>query len=162
MTRVRIAQISCGSEYSGVQKEINDAAEAVDAEVFFPDLKLADIQKSFSDFGLDVKSPDLKLSIARAKALAEGRIEADAVFIATCFRCAEAAIVRNELRRFIHENSRLPVVSYSFTERTTSGTLLTRMEASRRSPAGGPSLLGKPRRASRWVSIRDRAPRRQW
>jgi len=37
--------------------------------------------------------------------------------------------VRNELRRYIHENSRLPVVSYSFTERTTAGTLLTRMEA---------------------------------
>ncbi|HPM62521.1 MAG TPA: methanogenesis marker 15 protein, partial [Methanoregulaceae archaeon] len=55
--------------------------------------------------------------------------EADAVFIATCFRCAEAAIVRNELRRYIHENSHLPVVSYSFTERTTAGTLLTRMEA---------------------------------
>src|SRR5690606_12110961 len=36
---------------------------------------------------------------------------------------------RNELRRYIHENSRLPVVSYSFTERTTAGTLLTRMEA---------------------------------
>lgn len=34
----------------------------------------------------------------------------------------KAAIVRNELRRYIHENSSLPVVSYSFTERTTSGT----------------------------------------
>ena len=62
-------------------------------------------------------------------ALVEGRVEADAVFIATCFRCAEAAIVRNELRRYINEHSKLPVVSYSFTERTTSGTLLTRMEA---------------------------------
>ncbi|MDD1672395.1 MAG: methanogenesis marker 15 protein, partial [Methanomicrobiales archaeon] len=76
-----------------------------------------------------VASPDLRLAIARAKALVEGRIEADGVFIATCFRCAEAAIVRNELRRYIHENSSLPVVSYSFTERTTAGTLLTRMEA---------------------------------
>jgi len=129
MTRVRIAQLSCGPEYSGVQKEIDAAAAAVDAEIFFPDLKLADLKQSYDEFGLDVRSPDLKLAIARAKALVEGRIEADAVFIATCFRCAEAAIVRNELRRFIHENSKLPVVSYSFTERTTSGTLLTRMEA---------------------------------
>jgi putative methanogenesis marker protein 15 len=129
MTRVRIAQLSCGPEYSGVQKEIDAAAAAVDAEIFFPDLKLADLKQSYDEFGLDVRSPDLKLPIARAKALVEGRIEADAVFIATCFRCAEAAIVRNELRRFIHENSKLPVVSYSFTERTTSGTLLTRMEA---------------------------------
>ncbi len=129
MTRVRIAQLSCGPEYSGVQKEIDEAARAVDAEIFFPDLKLADLMHSFSEFGLEVRSPDLKLAIARAKALVEGRVEADAVFIATCFRCAEAAIVRNELRRYIHENSKLPVVSYSFTERTTAGTLLTRMEA---------------------------------
>lgn len=129
MSKVRIAQLSCGPEYSGVQKEIDAAAAAVDAEIFFPDLKLADLRHSFDEFGLNVRSPDLKLAIARAKALVEGRAEADAVFIATCFRCAEAAIVRNELRRYIHENSSLPVVSYSFTERTTSGTLLTRMEA---------------------------------
>jgi putative methanogenesis marker protein 15 len=101
----------------------------VDAEVFFPDIKLADIRSAFDEFGLDVRSPDLKLAIARGKALVAGKVDADAVFIATCFRCAEAAIVRNELRRYIHENSRLPVVSYSFTERTTAGTLLTRMEA---------------------------------
>ena len=128
-TPVRIAELACGPEYSGVQQEIEAAAKAVDAEVFFPDIRLADIRKSFEQFGLDVRSPDLKLAIARAKALVEGSVEADAVFIATCFRCAEAAIVRNELRRYIHENSRLPVVSYSFTERTTAGTLLTRMEA---------------------------------
>ncbi|MDT8356955.1 MAG: methanogenesis marker 15 protein [Methanomicrobiaceae archaeon] len=128
-TPVRVAQLSCGPEHSGVQKEINDAAAAVNAEMFFPDIALADIRRDYESFGLDVRSPDLKLAIARAKGLVEGRLEADAVFIATCFRCAEAAIVRNELRRYIHDHSNLPVVSYSFTERTTAGTLLTRMEA---------------------------------
>lgn len=127
--KVRIAQLSCGPEYSGVQKEIYEAAESVDAEVFFPDIALADVERGVKAFGLDVRSADLKLMIARAMALVEGKVDADGVFIGTCFRCAEAAIVRNELRRYIHENSRLPVVSYSFTERTTSGTLLTRMEA---------------------------------
>jgi len=126
---VRIAQLSCGADYSGVQHEIDEAAHEVNGEIFFPDIALKDIRRDFDAFGLDVRSPDLKLAIARAKALVEGRVEADAVFIATCFRCAEAAIVRNELRRYINENSKLPVVSYSFTERTTSGTLLTRMEA---------------------------------
>ncbi|MFA4877239.1 MAG: methanogenesis marker 15 protein [Methanoregula sp.] len=126
---VRIAQLSCGPEYSGIQNEINEAAREVGGEIFFPDVALKDIRKDFDKFGLDVKSPDLKLAIARAMALVEGRVDADAVFIATCFRCAEAAIVRNELRRYINEHSRLPVVSYSFTERTTAGTLLTRMEA---------------------------------
>ncbi len=127
--KVRIAQLSCGPEYSGVQKEIYDAAEAVDAEVFFPDIALADVERAVDAFGLDVRSADLKLMIARGKALVDGKVDADGVFIGTCFRCAEAAIVRNELRRYIHEHSRLPVVSYSFTERTTAGTLLTRMEA---------------------------------
>jgi putative methanogenesis marker protein 15 len=126
---VRIAQLSCGPEYSGVQKEINDAAASVGAEIFYPEMALKDLQRDYPAFGLDIRSPDLKLAIARAKALVDGRIDADAVFIATCFRCAEAAIVRNELRRYIVEKSRLPVVSYSFTERTTAGTLLTRMEA---------------------------------
>ncbi len=126
---VRIAQLSCGPEYSGIQKEINDAANAVGAEIFYPEIALKDLQRDYPAFGLDIRSPDLKLAIARAKALVEGRIDTDAVFIATCFRCAEGAIVRNELRRYIVEKSRLPVVSYSFTERTTAGTLLTRMEA---------------------------------
>jgi putative methanogenesis marker protein 15 len=126
---VRIAQLSCGPEYSGIQNEINAAAKEVNGEIFFPDIAIKDVMHDFDAFGLNVRSPDLRLSIARAKALVEGRVEADAVFIATCFRCAEGAIVRNELRHYIAENSRLPVVSYSFTERTTSGTLLTRMEA---------------------------------
>lgn len=126
---VRIAQLTCGAEYSGVQNELAIAAKAVDAELFYPDVSLRDLKKSFEAFGLNVKSPDLKLAIARAEALVKGRVEADAVFIGSCFRCAEAAIVRTELRRYIHLNSTLPVVSYSFTERTTSGTLLTRMEA---------------------------------
>jgi putative methanogenesis marker protein 15 len=126
---VRIAQLSCGPEYSGIQQEINEAAKAVNGEIFFPDIALKDVVRDFDQFGLDVRSPDLKLAIARAKALVEGRIETDAVFIGTCFRCAEAAIVRNELRRYITGHSKLPVVSYSFTERTTAATLLTRMEA---------------------------------
>jgi putative methanogenesis marker protein 15 len=67
--------------------------------------------------------------IARAVKLADEKYDADAVFITTCFRCAEAALVRNELRRFIQENTRLPVVTYSFTERLKAAQLLTRMEA---------------------------------
>ncbi len=126
---VRIAQLTCGADYSGVQNEIAKAARSVDAEVFYPDISLNDLRRDFDSFGLNVKSPDLKLAIARAKALVTGKVEADAVFIGSCFRCAEAAIVRTELRRYIHMNSTLPVVSYSFTERTSSGTLLTRMEA---------------------------------
>ena len=69
------------------------------------------------------------MMIARAKALADGHYDADAVFIATCFRCAEGALVRNEVRRYIQEHVRLPVVTYSFTERLKAAQLLARMEA---------------------------------
>ena len=67
--------------------------------------------------------------IARAMSIVEGRCKADAVFVASCFRCAEAALVRNEVRRFLQENSRIPVVTYSFTEKTKADELFIRMEA---------------------------------
>jgi putative methanogenesis marker protein 15 len=126
---VRIAQLSCGTEYSGIQAEIEAAARQVDAEMIFPDIDADEIKTIEEDFGLKVASPDLKLMMARAKVIVEGKTDVDAVFIATCFRCAEAALVRSEIRRYIFEKANLPVISYSFTERTTATTLLTRMEA---------------------------------
>lgn len=126
---VRIAELSCGVEYSGIYKEIDTAVKKVNAVMVYPEVDIKDIENIEKDFGLQVASPDLKLMMARAKAIVEGRVKVDAVFVATCFRCAEAALVRSEIRRYIHENTSIPVISYSFTERTTAGALLTRMEA---------------------------------
>ncbi|MDR3282104.1 MAG: methanogenesis marker 15 protein [Candidatus Methanoplasma sp.] len=126
---IKIAQLSCGTEYSSVQYEIEKAARSVGAKVVYPDVSYADINDSLKRFGFNPRSPQLKLMIARAVSLADGKYDADAVFITTCFRCAEAALVRNELRRFIQDNTRLPVVTYSFTERLKAAQLLTRMEA---------------------------------
>jgi putative methanogenesis marker protein 15 len=126
---IRIAQLSCGSEYSGVQRELEKAAEMVGAELVFPEVSLEDIRNVEERFGIKVASGDLNLAMARATRIVENPDLADAVFVATCFRCAEGAIVRSEIRKYIHENSRIPVLSYSFTERTTAETLLTRMEA---------------------------------
>ena len=126
---IKIAQLSCGTEYSGVQPEIEKAATTVGAKIVFPDVEAAEIERSVDKFGFTPTSAQLKLMIARAVAVTEGRYDADAIFIASCFRCAEAALIRNELRRFVQEHSRLPVVTYSFTERTKAGQLLTRMEA---------------------------------
>ncbi|MCQ2086370.1 MAG: methanogenesis marker 15 protein [archaeon] len=126
---IKIAQLSCGTEYSGVQCEIEKAARSVGAKVVYPDVSAEDIFDAVKRFGLNPRSAQLKLMIARAVQLADGLYDADSVFIATCFRCAEAALVRNELRRFIQENTRLPVVTYSFTERLKASQLLTRMEA---------------------------------
>jgi putative methanogenesis marker protein 15 len=126
---VKIALVSCGSEYSGVQPEFEAAAEKVNAKFVYPEIDVAGLDSIGKEFGLEVASGDLLLMMARAKAVVEGTTQVDGVFITTCFRCAEGAIVRNEVRRYIHRHSDLPVISYSFTERTTSGTLLTRLEA---------------------------------
>ena len=126
---IKIAQLSCGTEYSSVQSEIEKAAFSVGGKMVYPDVGADDVDDAVREFGFNPRSPQLKLMIARAVQLAKGVYDADAVFIATCFRCAEAALVRNELRRYIQEHTRLPVVTYSFTERMKSAQLLTRMEA---------------------------------
>ena len=126
---IKIAQLSCGTEYSSVQYEIDKAARSVGAKVVYPDVSAADVEIAVERFGFRPRSNQLKLMIARAVQLADGNYAADAVFITTCFRCAEAALVRNEIRRFIQENTNLPVVTYSFTERLKASQLLTRMEA---------------------------------
>ncbi|MDD2626116.1 MAG: methanogenesis marker 15 protein [Candidatus Methanomethylophilus sp.] len=126
---IRVAQLSCGTEYSGVQFEIESAARSVGAKIVYPDVSYDQVQEALQRFGFRPRSQQLQLMIARAVSLADGKYDADAVFITTCFRCAEAALVRNELRRFIQENTKLPVVTYSFTERLKASQLLTRMEA---------------------------------
>ena len=126
---IKIAQLSCGTEYSGIQSEIDRAADTVGGKMVYPDVAFDDINRSVEEFGLEPTSPQLQLMIARAKALADGHYDADAVFIATCFRCAEGALVRNEVRRYIQDHTKLPVVTYSFTERLKAAQLLTRMEA---------------------------------
>ncbi len=126
---IKIAQLSCGTEYSSVQHEIEKAALSVGAKMVYPDVGAADVDKAVKRFGFNPRSNQLKIMIARAAALADGKYDADAVFICTCFRCAEAALVRNELRRFIQDYTELPVVTYSFTERLKASQMLTRMEA---------------------------------
>lgn len=126
---IRIAELACGAEYSGIQKEIERAAETVGAKIVYPEVSLEDILDVENRFGTSVASGDLNLAMARATRLVRNPDLADAVIVMTCFRCAEGAIIRSEIRKYIHENSKLPVLSYSFTERTTAETLLTRLEA---------------------------------
>ncbi|MEM1669478.1 MAG: methanogenesis marker 15 protein [Candidatus Methanomethylicaceae archaeon] len=126
---VRIAQISCGTEYSGIQKEIEKAAEMVGGRIIIPEIDLKDINEAEEELGFHAVSNGLKIMMARAKAIVEKRVEVDGAFLATCFRCAEGALVRSIIRRYIQSKSKIPVVTYSFTERTKAGTLLLRMEA---------------------------------
>ena len=126
---VKIAELTCGPEYSGVQSEIEKAARDVGGDVVFPEVDLEYIDRVNEQLGFQVASANLKLMFARAMSIIEGNSDVDAVFIATCFRCAEGALVRNEVRRLIQQYTDLPVVMYSFTERTKAPELSTRMEA---------------------------------
>ncbi|AAM01795.1 methanogenesis marker 15 protein [Methanopyrus kandleri] len=126
---VQIAQLSCGTEYSGVQPEIERAAERVGAEIVLPEVDIDIVEEACEEVGYTPKSANLKVLLARAYALANGYAEADAAIILTCFRCAEGALVRSEARRYLQENTDLPVVTYSFTEDLDASELLTRMEA---------------------------------
>nr|QBL54632.1 YjiL-like protein [uncultured archaeon] len=126
---IKIAELSCGAEYSGVESEIEKAAEMTGGKIFHPDVDIDSLREIEEEFGYSPKSPGLKLLMARAKAVVDHKYEVDGVFVATCFRCAEGALVRNEVRKYIQENTNLPIFVYSFTERTKFGQLLTRMES---------------------------------
>ena len=126
---IKIAQISCGTEWSGIQHTLEQAADIVGAKLVYPEVDLEFILKSSNEFGLDVDSANLKLMIARAMAIALKTSDADAAFVITCFRCAEGAIVRHEIRRYLQHNTDIPVIMYAFTETPKMGELVIRLEA---------------------------------
>ena len=66
---VKIALVSCGTEYSGIQKEIEKAANTFGAEIILPEIDLDYIDESYAKFGFSAQSSSLKLMIARAMAI---------------------------------------------------------------------------------------------
>ncbi len=126
---IRLALISCGIEYSGLQDETEKLARRLGARLIVPEAREESIEEVAEQMQLRVASNDLKLMLARAKAVVENEIDADGVFVATCFRCAEGAIARNAVTKYIQKHSNLPTVTSSFTERTKADTLLLRLEA---------------------------------
>ena len=80
---IRIAQLSCGPEYSGIQGELEKAAETVGAKLIFPEVDLEDIMDVKKRFGFEVASGDLNLAMARATRIVEMPEMVDAVFVTT-------------------------------------------------------------------------------
>ena len=58
---VKIALVSCGTEYSGIQKEIEKAANKFGAEIILPEIDLDYIDESYEKFGFSAQSSSLKL-----------------------------------------------------------------------------------------------------
>lgn len=128
--KIKIAQVSCGTIYGNVQKEIEKVATDIGAEIFVPEVDLDYVTSKVDEFGYDLKnSVGLSVALARGYAVAEGLCDADAVFIAGCHKCPRGAVIRTEIRKIIQDKTTLPLVMYPFSERTKAGELLTRMEA---------------------------------
>ncbi len=128
--KIKIAQVSCGTVYGNVQKEIEKVATEIGAEIFVPEVDLDYVKSKVDEFGYDLKSSiGLSVALARGFAVAEGLCDADAVFIAGCHKCPRGAVIRTEIRKIIQDKTILPLVMYPFSDRTKAGELLTRMEA---------------------------------
>lgn len=128
--KIKIAQVSCGTVYGNVQKEIEKVATEIGAEIFVPEVDLDYVASKVDEFGYDLKnSIGLSVALARGYAVAEGLCDADAIFIAGCHKCPRGAVIRTEIRKIIQDKTTLPLVMYPFSDRTKAGELLTRMEA---------------------------------
>ncbi|MBD3230387.1 MAG: methanogenesis marker 15 protein [Candidatus Lokiarchaeota archaeon] len=128
--KIRIGQVSCGTIYSGVQTELDRAAKMVDGELVFPEVDLEYIEEIEDRIPIKVNSPNLRLAIARANKIIELQQDlVDAVLIVSCFHCTEGTLVRQIVRKMIQNETRLPLIMYSFTERPKLESLLIRMEA---------------------------------
>lgn len=126
---VKIAQISCGTEYSGVQKEVEKAAEIVGAKIYVPEVGLEDVRRVEEELPFAPASSGLKTMLARMFTIVEGKTKPDAILLLTCFRCAEGALTRTIVRRMLQRKTDIPIVSHSFTERTKATNLLLKIEA---------------------------------
>jgi len=124
-----IAQISCGTEWSGVQHEIEAAAQSVGCEVLFPEADVDDVRRAEEVLGYSPASHSLKVMMAQALHLAETKNVLDGVMVLTCFRCAEGNLVKHVVKGYLQRKMNIPVMVYSFTESTKAENMLLRMEA---------------------------------
>ncbi len=128
MTSARVAQISCGTEYSGIQWLLDDLAERLGIELVYPEMDLSLVDRACSEVGFEAESPSLNLMIARAVSLLQDRTIKGALLL-TCFKCSEGTIVKDMVRRFLHERSDIPVIVYSNVEKPKEIELYSRLEA---------------------------------
>jgi len=125
---VKVAQISCGTEYSGIQWLFNDVAARVGIELVYPEMELSKVKEACREVGLEVESPSLNMMIARAVSMLDDPTVKGALLL-TCFKCAEGTIVKDTVRRFLQERTDLPIISYSNVEKPKEKEIYSRLEA---------------------------------
>ena len=128
MEKVRVAQISCGTEYSGIQWIFDDIAERVGIELVYPEMELSEVELACKEFGFEVESPSLNMMMARAVSMLDDPTIKGALLL-TCFKCAEGTIVKDTIRRFLHERIDMPIIVYSNVEKPKEREIYSRLEA---------------------------------
>ena len=128
MGKVRVAQLSCGTEYSGIQWLFNDIADRVGIELVYPEMELSKVELACKEVGFEVESPSLNMMMARAVSMLEDPTIKGALLL-TCFKCAEGTIVKDTIRRFLHERTDIPIIAYSNVEKPKDIEIYSRLEA---------------------------------
>ncbi len=124
----KVAQISCGTEYSGIQWMLNDIAERVGIELVYPEMELSKVGEACKEIGFEAESPSLNIMMASAVSMLDDPAIKGALLL-TCFKCSEGTIVKDTIRRFLHERTDMPVVLYSNVEKPKEIELYSRLEA---------------------------------
>jgi putative methanogenesis marker protein 15 len=124
----KVAQISCGTEYSGIQWLFNDIAERVGIELVYPEMELSRVDAACNEIGFEAESPSLSMMMARAVSLLDDPTIKGALLL-TCFKCAEGTIVKDMIRRYLHERTDIPVILYSNVEKPKEIEIYSRLEA---------------------------------
>jgi len=124
----RVAQISCGTEYSGIQWMFDDIAERVGIELVYPEMELSQVELACKEIGFEAESPGLNMMMARAVSMLNDPTIKGALLL-TCFKCAEGTIVKDTIRRFLHERTDMPVILYSNVEKPKEIEIYSRLDA---------------------------------
>ncbi len=124
----KVAQISCGTEYSGIQWMFDDIAERVGIELVYPEMELSKVELACKEIGFEAESPSLNMMMARAVSMLDDPTIKGALLL-TCFKCAEGTIVKDMIRRYLHERTDIPIISYSNVEKPKEIEIYARLEA---------------------------------
>lgn len=124
----KVAQISCGTEYSGIQWIFDDIAERLGIELIYPEMELSSVDAACKEIGFEMESPGLNMMMARAVSMLDDPTIKGALLL-TCFKCAEGTIARDTVRRFLHERTDIPIISYSNVEKPKEIEIYARLEA---------------------------------
>ena len=107
---------------------LNDIAERVGIELVYPEMELSQVELACKEIGFEAESPSLNIMMASAVSMLDDPAIKGALLL-TCFKCSEGTIVKDTIRRFLHERTDMPVVLYSNVEKPKEIELYSRLEA---------------------------------